>query len=197
MARRQPPRAAPRTSVDRRGAARAPGRDPAKCWRRRRSAGRWYALRPAHCPARARARPAGAESAAASISSVQRLAAAISDAWPIRPKPVTSVHACTTPAGRLCSASAATRFSVIIERIAAAAASAGARSNLSAVEMMPVPRALVRSSSSPACAPAFDQTARRQHLAGDGVAELDLGVLNGVATKRAPRRPRPACRGRP
>ena len=60
----------------------------------------------------------------------------------------------------------------------------GARSNLSAVEMMPVPRALVSSSSSPGLAPAFDQIVRREHFSRHRVAELDLGVLQGVPAEQ-------------
>ena len=48
-------------------------------------------------PTSVAARPRAAAPRAASISSVQPLATAISDAWPIRPKPVMSVHACTAP----------------------------------------------------------------------------------------------------
>ncbi len=132
---------------------------PGKFGRRRQSAGCSYAL-PRHVAVDERQHPWQERNGGGfDFERTSGSPPTISDAWPMSPKPVTSVHACTTPAGRLCRASAARRLSVIIERIAAAAASAGARSNLTAVEMIPVPRALVRKSSSPACAPAFDQMA--------------------------------------
>ena len=71
---------------------------------------------------------------------------------------------------------------------AAAATAAGARSNLIAVAITPVPIGLVRMSASPARAPALDQTRVGIDFAGDRVAELDFLVLHGVAAEeRDPR----------
>ena len=110
------------------------------------------------------------------------LARAISLAWPSRPKPVTSVQACTSTAA---SASAAARF----ERAhpghgAFDDAAAGARPNLMAVPTMPVPMGLVRISTSPARAPAFVQMRSGCDGAGHGVAELDLAVAHGVPAEQ-------------
>ena len=69
-----------------------------------------------------------------------------------------SVQACTAPAGSACSASAAARFSVRIERTASSASAGSTRSNLIAVPTMPVPSGLVRNSTSPGFAPAFVST---------------------------------------
>ena len=49
--------------------------------------------------------------------------------------------------------------------------------------MIPVPSGLVRISASPGRAPALASIARID-LAGDGVAELDLLVLHGVAAEQ-------------
>ena len=89
---------------------------------------------------------------------VQPLAAAISDACPINPKPVMSVQAWTRPGGAPTNTSAARRLSVVIEPTAAAIDCSVARSNLSAVAISPVPSRLVSSSASPAFAPAFAST---------------------------------------
>ena len=61
---------------------------------------------------------------------------------------------------------------------------------------MPVPSGLVRNSTSPGFAPAFDSTRAGIDRAGDGVAELDLLILHGVAAEQRRRRPRAACRSR-
>ena len=92
------------------------------------------------------------------MRSVTWLAAAISVAWPTRPNPVTSVHACTWPAGSARIASAAARLSAVIDRTAAWTAASGARPALMAVPTMPVPMAFVRNSTSPGFAPAFEST---------------------------------------
>src|SRR5262249_9414353 len=55
-------------------------------------------------------------------------------------------------------ASAAARFNVRIDRVAASANAAGARSNLIAVPTMPVPSGLVRNNTSPGRAPALEST---------------------------------------
>ncbi len=102
-----------------------------------------------------------------------------------------------TRSGSACSASAATRLSVVIERIAASIDVAGRALELQrGRRRSPVPSGLVRSSSSPGRAPAFDQILAGSHLAGDGVAEFDFGVLHGVAAEQAPRRP-PSSLSRP
>ena len=92
------------------------------------------------------------------ISSVHPLAIAISEAWPIRPNPVMSVQACTTPGATAPRTSAAALFRAAIDRVAASIAAGGARPNFSAVAMMPVPIGLVRISASPGLAPAFART---------------------------------------
>ena len=75
---------------------------------------------------------------------------------PIRPKPVTSVIACTpsTPA----TTSAARRLSVVMERMASATHAGSAFPCFKAVVMTPVPMALVRMRSSPCRAAAFVST---------------------------------------
>ena len=107
------------------------------------------------------------------------------DAWPTSPKPVMSVQACTAPAGSARSASQAARFRVDhrSHRPPSTAAS-GARPNFSAVAMIPVPSGLVRNSTSPGCAPAFARSDAGCDLAGHGVAELDLLILDGVAAEQ-------------
>src|ERR1039458_8305144 len=87
-----------------------------------------------------------------SISSVTPLASAISRACPISPKPVTSVHPCTSYAS---IASHALRLSVSIEAMDAATSPSRAMPRFRAVEITPVPSRLVNISASPARAPAF------------------------------------------
>ena len=80
---------------------------------------------------------------------------AISLPCPSRLKPVTSVAACTPPVSR--RVSAARRFSVSIDSMAAPRSSSRALPSLAAVTTMPVPSRFVRKSRSPGCAPAFVQ----------------------------------------
>src|ERR1039458_53028 len=87
-----------------------------------------------------------------SISSVTPLASAISRACPISPKPVTSVHPCTSYAS---IASHALRLSVSIEAMDPATSPSRAMPRFRAVEITPVPSRLVNISASPARAPAF------------------------------------------
>ena len=106
-----------------------------------------------------RARPSAAGPPPRRSPASTPLAVAISVAWPIRPKPVTSVQAWTV-AGRQRRAAprAAARFSVHHRRDRRVRRPpAGARSNLIAVAMTPVPIGLVRNSTSPGRAPALVQ----------------------------------------
>src|SRR5207253_1332248 len=86
---------------------------------------------------------------AASISAATPLAASMLCKWPSRPKPVTSVAACTPPpVARI--ARAAPAFNVAIDCTAAPISAAVARSRFKAVVSTPVPIGLVSTSASPA-----------------------------------------------
>ena len=120
------------------------------------------------------------ECATISISSVTPLAIAISRAWPRKPKPVTSVHPCTSN----CSmASQAARFSVSIEAVAASTHAGCAMPRFSAVPITPVPIALVKTSASPARAPLFGFTRSGMDGAGDRVAEFDFRIRHAVSAE--------------
>ena len=93
--------------------------------------------------------------AAVSISSCTSLPVAISDAWPRKEKPVTSVQAWT----RYCTiTSRADLLSVVIRRIASALPSSDRRSAFSAVVRMPMPSGFCKNSASPGFAPEFVRT---------------------------------------
>lgn len=93
--------------------------------------------------------------ARASISKPTAEPSTISQPWPRRPKPVTSVHAWTRSPSQ---ASAAARFSVTIEATMRSTAPGLARPPLIAVLTIPVPSGLVSTSRSPGLAPWFVQT---------------------------------------
>ena len=90
--------------------------------------------------------------AAVSILSCTSLPAAISDAWPRKEKPVTSVQAWTRK-GTM--ASRADLLSVVMSRWASCLPSSDRSSAFCAVVRMPMPRGLVRNSTSPGFAPEF------------------------------------------
>ena len=85
------------------------------------------------------------------------LPTAISRAWPSKPKPVTSVAACTSNRKATWQA---VRFRVHMDSMAASTESLLARSCFRAVPITPVPRRLVRTSRSPGRAPTFFNTRR-------------------------------------
>ena len=149
------------------------------------SAARWSARRPARCPRRAPGRQSS--SGTAEASNLERAAAGgghlrrMADEAEAR-----DVGAGVHDAGRQRSAgprpprgsawsSSAWRPPI---------ASAGARSNLSAVEMIPVPSGFGQEELVAGLRAGVRPDRRREHLAGDGVAELDLGVLDGVAAEQ-------------
>ena len=103
-------------------------------------------------PAAANSRaPGSSGTAAASITTVISLRSAISAAWPSRPKPVTSVIACTPAARAMC---ATWRLSRSIDSTAASKPGSWPSSRcLAAVSSTPVPTGLVSSSASPGRAP--------------------------------------------
>ena len=122
---------------------------------------------------------APASAAARSASSTIRtpLRSAISQAWPSRPKPVTSVTAFGPTA----------RSSVGRVRVQASHPGDRARERLGrdepalrAVQDSPVPSGFVRNSASPGCAPAFGHTRVGMDGADDGQAELRLVVAQRV-----------------
>ena len=116
---------------------------------------RFAAVPPGISPRRARSRTSGRmRSASARIVARALLARSIESRWPSRPKPVTSVSACTSFHDRA-STSPAARFSVFICATAARISSGEASSFLMAETAMPVPSALVSSTTSPGRAPSF------------------------------------------
>ena len=108
--------------------------------------------------------PPRAASSAPGISATSRLssarlaplASAISLACPSKPKPVTSVAACTATSN-VERAVAALRFNSLITFAAASTQASSAVPRLSAVVITPVPMALVSSRRSPGRAPALVQ----------------------------------------
>ena len=89
-------------------------------------------------------------------SMVHPAPSAISLAWPIRPKPVTSVQALGR---RGTAARAASRLSAAIRSVIARYSAPLSSSALAAVVRIPVPRGLVSTSRSPSLAPRLVSTA--------------------------------------
>ena len=124
---------------------------------------------------------------------------AISQAWPSRPNPVTSVSAWTAPLAA--STSPAARFSAAITSIDAVDELPAARcSRLMAVVTIPDPSGFVSRSTSPGPRADVAEHAVGVDEAGDRHAVLRLGVVDAVAAEdRARRRaaPSPRRRGAP
>ena len=134
------------------------GLDPgARPRRRRQSASRLVRPPPGMLPRTSARAPSRSGTRPASISSEHRSPPPSPTHGPIRPNPVTSVHACTAPP----AAARAPRGRPVQRRhrrTAPSTAPAGARSNLSAVAMTPVPIGLVRISTSPGDGAGIGQT---------------------------------------
>ena len=128
--------------------------------------------------------PSISGTAPASISSEQPLAAAISDAWPISPNPVTSVQAWTAPPAKRSSTPAAARFSVVIDRTAASMAACGRAAELQRGRDDAGANRLGQEQRVAGHGPRIRQHARRMDLAGHRVAELDLRVLDRVSAEQ-------------
>ena len=87
---------------------------------------------------------------------------------------------CTAKPGDEVTTSAAALFSVVMERTASRIQANSALPRLIAVEITPVPIALVKMSRSPACAPLLARICLRMNGSGHRVAELDLFIANAV-----------------
>ena len=111
-------------------------------------------------------------------SMVHPAPSAISLAWPIRPKPVTSVQALGR---RGTAARAASRLSAAIRSVIARYSAPLSSSALAAVVRIPVPRGLVSTSRSPSLAPRLVQYRSGVDQAADAQAVLGLRVLDAVA----------------